>query len=186
VVTGLRLESVDPTGFDARLARLGGGRLTRAERITYLEVDGGIEDATHQLAFAGVRVAPCERVPVPATALRPAIALDLATLDGGIAALDVVDVRWVSLGDASAALMRRRLPWLRSSQAARAACRRLLHDEDAVLAWRRVVWCSVASLREARARFRVRPVVFDKAALDLHTRRWTYASDGAIERWAFT
>ena len=184
--TSLRLEVVKRAAFDARLARLGGGRLTRAEGVTYLEIDRLIDDATHQLALAGIRVVPCVRVPVPATGQRPAIALDLAPLDRAFPALDVVEVRWVSLGEASAALMRRRLPWLPGPRVARTACRRLLRDEDAVLAWRRVVWCSVASMREARSRLRVRAVVFDHAALERHAARWTYASDGAIERWAFT
>jgi hypothetical protein len=185
VATTLRLETVRHTAFDARLARLGGGRLTRAAKATYLETERGIDDASYHLAMAGIRVARCAEVPGPATGLRPAIALDLVALERGFPAIDVVEVRWISLGDASATLMRRRLPWLRSARAARDACRRLLRDEDAVLAWRRIVWCSIASMREARSRVRVRPVVFDGVAVERQPLRWTYVSDGAIERWAF-
>jgi hypothetical protein len=186
VESSLRLEAVTRTALDAGLARLGGGRLTRVEGVTYLETDRPIEDATYHLALAGIRVAPCARIPVAATGLHPAIALDLAPLERATPGIDVVEVRRVPLGDASAALMRRRLSWLRSSHEARDACRRLLHDEDAVLAWRRVVWCTIGSLHEARSRARLRPVVFDRSALDRHPARWAYVTDGAIERWAFT
>lgn len=185
VETKLRLEAVRCTAFDARLVRLGGGRLTRAAEITYLESDGGIDEATHQLALAGIRVSHCSSVPGPLTGLRPAVALDLVPLDGAFQAIDVVEVRQIPLRDASAALMHRRLPWLRSSRSARDACLRLLRDEDAVIGWRRIVWCSVPSMRAARVRVRLRPVVFDRAAVTHQQLRWTYVSDGAIEQWAF-
>jgi hypothetical protein len=61
----------------------------------------------------------------------------------------------------------------------------LLRDDDAVLGWRRVVWCSVGSLRVARARIRLRPVVFDRDALAGRALQWTYTNAVAIERWAF-
>jgi hypothetical protein len=185
VGTILRLEGVRRIAFDERVARLGGGRLTRAASLTYLESDRGIDDATHQLALAGVRVTQCSSVPGPATDLRPAIAFDLVPLDKAFLAIDVVELRQIPLSDASAALMQRRLPWLGRSRASRDACRRLLRDEDAVLGWRRLVWCSVSSLRAARALVRLRPVVFDRAAVQHHQLRWTYVTEGAIERWAF-
>jgi hypothetical protein len=186
VETNLRLEAVSRRAFDARLARLGGGRLTRAGAVTYFQSDGGIEDATYQLALAGIRVARCSTVPGPASGLRPAIGLDLVPLGDAFQAVDVVELRQIPLSDASAALMRRRLSWLRTSRVARNACLRLLREEDAVLGWRRIVWCSVASMRAVRARVRLRPVVFDRTAVEHHPLRWTYVSDGAIERWAFT
>lgn len=185
MATTLRLEAVRRAAFDCRLARLGGGRLTRAALETYLEIDRGIDDVTHELALAGVRVTRCSGVPALAAGLRPAIAFDLIPLGDGLQAIDVVEVRAIPLGDASAALMRRRLPWLGGSRKSRAACRRLLRDDDAVLGWRRIVWCSVASLGVARARVRLRPVIFDTAALAGRALQWTYASDRAIEQWAF-
>jgi hypothetical protein len=81
--------------------------------------------------------------------------------------------------------MRRRLLWLPSSRAGRGACLRLLREEDTVIGWRRIMWCSVAAMRVARARIRLRPVVFDRAAVDRHTLRWIFARERAIERWAF-
>ena len=183
--TTLRLEAVRRTAFDDRLARLGGGRLTRAGGFTYLESDDRIEDATHQLALAGIRVTPCSGVPSPATGLRRAVVFDLAPLGETIQAVDVVEVRQVALGDATTALMRRRFPPFRRSRAARDACRRLLRDEDAILGWRRILWCSVSSLREARAQVRLRAVVFDAEAVERQRLRWSYVSDAAIERWAF-
>jgi hypothetical protein len=103
----------------------------------------------------------------------------------GFQATDVIELRTIPLSDASAVLMRRHVPWLPSSRAARDACRRLLRDEDAVMGWRRIVWCSVASFRAARARTRLRPVVFDRAAVEGQPLRWTYVSAHAIEDWAF-
>ena len=184
--TTLRLEAVRRTKFDAYLERLGSGKLTRAAAVTYLETERGIDDATCELALAGIRSTQCAGVPAPAVALRPSIAFDLMPLDDAFGAIDVVELRQISLSEASAALMRQRLPWLGPSRVARTACRRLLRGEDAVLGWRRIVWCSVASLRAARARVRMRPVVFDHTAVDRVSVRWTYVSEGAIERWAFT
>ena len=184
MTTTLRLEAVQRAAFDRRLARLGAGRLTRSAHDTYLETDRGIDEVTHELALAGVRAARCA-LPAPEAGFRPAIAFDLTPLGDGLQGIDVVEVRAVSLGEASAALMRRRLPWLRASRQSREACRRLLRDDDAVLGWRRIVWCSVGSLRAARARVRLRPVVFDRDAVAERALQWTYANDAAIERWAF-
>lgn len=182
----LRLEAVRRTKFDAHLERLGSGKLTRAAAVTYLETERGIDAATYQLALAGIRVTRCTGVPAAAEALRPSIAFDLTPLDDAFGAIDVIELRRIPLSEASAVLMRHRLPWLGTSRAARDTCRRLLRGEDAILGWRRIVWCSVASLRAARARVRLRPVVFDHTAVDRQSLRWTYVSDGAIERWAFT
>jgi len=185
MATTLRLEAVQRAAFDCRLARLGAGRLTRSAHDTYLEIDRGLDEVTHELALAGVRVTRCLALPGPAVAFRPAIAFDLTPLGNGLQGIDVVEVRAVPLSEASAALMRRRVPWLPGSRQSREACRRLLRDDDAVLGWRRIVWCSVGSLRMARARVRLRPIVFDRDALGGRALQWTYASDGAIERWAF-
>jgi hypothetical protein len=185
VVTTLRLEAVRRAAFDCRFARLGAGRLTRSGNETYLEIDRGIDEVTHELALAGVRVTGCLAPPGPAADLRPSIAFDLTPLGEGLQAIDVVEVRALPLSEASAALMRRRLPWLRGSRRSREACRSLLRDDDFVLVWRRIVWCPVASLRVARARVKLRPVVFDRDALSGRALQWTYANDAAIERWAF-
>ena len=182
--TTFRLEAVQRGAFDCRLARLGASRLTRSAHDTYLEIDRGLDEVTHELALAGVRVTPCPVLP-SAAGFRPAIAFDLTPFAEGLQGIDVVEVRAVPLGEASAALMRRHLPWQRVARQSREACRRLLRDDDVVLGWRRIVWCSVGSLRVARARVRLRPVVFDRDALGGRALQWTYANDRAIERWAF-
>ena len=183
--TIVRLEAVKRTAFDLRVAQLGHGKITRTASVTYLESDRRIEDVGYQLAMAGIRVTRCSAIPGAAAELRPAIAFDLAPLDDSIRAVDVVEIEPISLGQASARLMHRRVRWLPHSRVARDACRRLLRDEDAILGWRRIVWCSVGSLRAARTHVRLRPVVFDKAAVARQPLRWTYVRDGAIERWAF-
>jgi hypothetical protein len=185
VGSSLQLEAIQRDAFDSRLARLGGGRLTRAGSLTYLETDREVTDATHQLALAGIRATHCSSVPGPGQGVRPAIAFDLIPLGSAVQAIDVLELRPIALADATAVLMRRRLPWLGSSRADRDACRRLLRDEDAVMGWRRVVYCSAASLRAAKARVRLRPVVFDRAAVEYQPLRWTYVSARAIEEWAF-
>jgi hypothetical protein len=182
--TTLRLEAIKRAAFDRRLARLGAGRLTRSARDTYLEIDRDIDEVTRELALAGVRATHCAALPQLAAGLRPAIAFDLTPLGEILQAIDVVEVRALALGDATAALLRR-MPWLRASRQSREACRRLLRDDDAILGWRRTVWCSVASLRVARAHIKLRPVVFDRSAVASRALQWTYATDGAIERWAF-
>ncbi len=185
MTTMVRLEAVRPTGFDAALARLGGGRLTRAAGRTYLESDRATANATCHLALAGVRATPSASIPAAATRLRPAIALDLVPLDDAIDAVDVLELQRIPLSDTTAALMHRRLPWLRRPRATRATCLRLLREDDAVIGWRRIVWCSVASMRVARERVRLRPVVFDRAAVERQPLRWAYVSEGAMGRWAF-
>ena len=180
----LLLEAVRRTAFDARLAQLGCGRLTRAAGVTYLESSLDVSEATHELALAGIRVSSSSP-PGLVTGLRPAIAFDLEPLDAALGAVDVVEFTRIPLSEATAALMRRRLLWLPSSRAGRGACLRLLREEDTVIGWRRIMWCSVAAMRVARARIRLRPVVFDRAAVDRHTLRWIFARERAIERWAF-
>lgn len=184
-MTAARLVPVSPTAFDARVACLQAARLTRAASATYLETDRGIEETIYELALSGIRVVPCGPPPSPGTGLRPAIAFDLVPLDAALEAIDVVELRQIPLSIASLALTRRRIPWLRGSQMALDGCRRLLRGEDAVVGWRRVVWCPVAALRKARARVRLRPVVFDRAAIERNPLRWAYVGAGDVERWAF-
>ena len=181
----MRLEAVTRAGFDARLARLDGGRLTRAAGVIYLETGRPFEDVRRDLALAGVRATRCDDVPAPAVGQRASLVLDLTPLADTTPTLDIVDVRSVPLGQALSVLSRRRPPFFRSSQAARTSCRRLLREEDEVLAWRRVIWCSLASLRGVRRHVPVRPIVFDRTALQRHAPRWSYVSAGELERWAF-
>jgi hypothetical protein len=183
--TIVQLEAIHRTAFDSCLVRLGGGRLTRAGSLTYLETDREMAEATHELALAGIRVTHCARLPAPSEDVRPAIGFDLVPLGAGLQAMDVIELRVIPLSEASARLMHRRVRWLGSSRSARDACRRLLRDDDAVMGWRRIVWCSVASLRAARRRVRLRPVVFDRGAAERRPLRWAYVSAHAIENWAF-
>jgi hypothetical protein len=185
VSTTFQLDCVDRTNVDARLARVGTGTLTRAATATFLASDCGADQVRNELAFAGIRASVCSVVPAAAHGMRPAICFDLVPLRDRTDAIDVVEFRPIALSDASAALMRERHPWWRTSRAARDACRRLLHDEDAVFGWRRVVWAPIASLRAARAFARLRPVVFDRAAIERQPWRWAYASERALEHWAF-
>jgi hypothetical protein len=102
-----------------------------------------------------------------------------------VAAMDIVELHRIELGEATRTLMHRRLRLLPPNRGTRDVCRRLLRGEDAVLGWRRVVWCSLGALRAARGRARLRPVVFDRTAVERAPLRWTYVGVGAVERWAF-
>ena len=161
-------------------------RLTRTAGVTYLESDRGVEEAIRRLALAGIR-SSLSSVPVPRS--RPPTR-DRARISNRstllFEAIDVVEVRRIPLGDASAALMHRRLPWLRRSRAARDACLRLLREEDAVIGWRRdrvVLGRRAARGPSTRARCARSSSTARRSIA--RTLRWTYVSAGPIERWAF-
>jgi hypothetical protein len=96
-------------------------------------------------------------------------------------------VRRLHLGEATAQILRRRLAAFRApSPAAQRRCRGLLTGEDALFAWERRAWVDRARLRALRSRSSLRPVVFDRGALERDERRGrSFASDGALAAWAF-
>jgi len=182
----LRLEVVGARRFDAQLATIGESRLIRTPQGSYLEVDvTSVVAAVRSSALAGVRAIACDRDFTPGVDTMPALASGLEPLDPALVAIDVVEARPVPLAEASAALLSPRDLWRTASRDDRDRCRRLLRDEDDVLAWRRIVWCPTRAVRAVAARARLRPVVFDRDGLDRAPFRWTHASDGAIARWLF-
>jgi hypothetical protein len=74
----------------------------------------------------------------------------------------------------------------RPREAAREHARGLLRGDDALLAWGRQAWAARDALRTRVARRSLRPVIFDRSAIertDLDGR--TLASAGALTRWLF-
>ncbi len=182
----IRLEQRRPGHLDAELALIGPARLTRCASGTYIDLDGGdTADAIRGLARAGIAVGRGERPVARSPGLLPAIARHLRPVDAVEGVCDELAVRPVSLAEASSVLCRGR-GWLgRSSPTDREQCRALLRGEDSVLAWRRVVWCRPQILRSLTASAQLRPVVFDRFAVERPPSQWAYASQGAIARWAF-
>lgn len=139
------------------------------------------------LAFAGIAArASGVDVSVP-TGHVPAVGADLAPVPIDLLGCDVVRVRRLTIGEATAEVLRRRFAALRDpSPAARERCRRLLRGEDALLAWDRRAWLPRAALRSARSRSCLRPVVFDRDAIERDDRPGrSFASQGALAAWAF-
>lgn len=117
----------------------------------------------------------------------PAVADDLAPAPMALVTCDIVRVRRLHLGEATAEVLRRRLAAFHApSAAAQARCRLLLEGEEALFAWERHGWVERARLRALRSRSSLRPIVFDRGALERDERRGrSFASDGALAAWAF-
>jgi hypothetical protein len=115
------------------------------------------------------------------TDLVPAIMSDLAPIVVP-GAVDRVTVRALDLGEATARLMRGTRAILRQRRDDRSV-RALLHSEDRLIAWSRVLWARPSALRSRRIRG-ARPVVFDREALERATESFTLARADQVGRWA--
>ena len=93
--------------------------------------------------------------------------------------IDVLEVRVVPLGEATAGLTHRSAHLWRLSRRRRSRCRGLLRGTDALLEVRRSAWCERSTL--AAARRSLRPVLFDRSATPRALR--VFAADGALTRW---
>lgn len=131
------------------------------------------------LALHGVRsTVTSEEVPGPPSLVRAVgIALEPARLQPDD--LDVVDVRLVPLGEATARLLRRPIRFWPLGARRRSRCRALLRNADALIEIRRTAWCARATLRAHR--HALRPVLFDAAAAARPMR--VYASERSLTRW---
>lgn len=131
------------------------------------------------LALCGVR-ATVEQGDVPERpSLVRAVGTALAPAQLGAADLDVVEVRVVPLGEATARLQRRPIRYWPLGARRRSRCRSLLRGADALLEIRRTAWCSRGTLRANRQT--LRPVLFDTAAAARQLR--AYASEQPLTRW---
>lgn len=187
-MTVLRLEAVSGRDLDRALAVVGSATLTRRAGACYVDVAlGDVVKLTRALAFGGIAARPTDTdLSVPA-GLIPAVGCDLEPIPTDLATADVVRVRRVGLGEATAEILRRRLAAFRAPSAqARARCRGLLRGEEVLFAWGRRAWGSREALRAASVRSTLRPAVFDRTAIDRDDRPGrSFVSDGALARWAF-
>ncbi len=178
----LRLEAIAARDVDRALAAAGPLVLWRDGGGTFAEVAQEDESTlSRSLAFAGVRATHVD-VPLPAApALTQAIGITLAPLSPP-AALDMVRVRPLDLGEASARLLRRRIG-RRAGPRQRDRCVAILRGQDRMIGWQRRAWAPVRALRDERFRAVLRPVLFDRGATP--PERLVFAAEGEIARWAF-
>ncbi|HEX9495234.1 MAG TPA: hypothetical protein VGA38_05700 [Candidatus Limnocylindria bacterium] len=141
--------------------------------------DPYVAELRRALAVHGVRAVAdaAERPEHPA--LVRAIGLTLEPARLGAEELDVVEVRVLSLAEATRSLLRRRIPHWPLGDWRRARCRALLREDDTLLEIRRTAWCGRTTLRSARRT--LRPVLFDPTTAARPIRR--YASQNELSRW---
>jgi hypothetical protein len=187
-VTILRIDAVGGRALDRAIAVVDSATLTRRADGCFIEAPAAdLLGLTRALAFAGIAATVWERQVGDPAGLLPAIGSDLEPLPSGLVEVDVVRVRRVALGEATTELLRRRFARIRppSSRAAD-RCRRLLRGEDVLLGWERRAWLRRGSIAQARAVRSIRPVVFDRGALDRdEVAGRMLMTDGALARWAF-
>jgi hypothetical protein len=131
------------------------------------------------LAYRGVRATIAQgAVPAP-PGLRRSVGTDLLPARLRPEDLDVLDVRVLTIGDATARVLRRPIRSWPLGARRRARCAALLRRGELLLEIRRTAWCTRATLRAHRRT--LRPVLFDAAATPRVLR--VYASDRALTRW---
>jgi hypothetical protein len=184
-VTILRLDPLAGGSVDRAVATVDAVTLVRRSDGAYADVaEADAGRMVRALALAGVRADASDADLAVPRALFPALGLDLAPLARGVITFDLVRVQRLTLGQSTRELLRRRIG--RPSDARAESVRSLLRGEDALLAWMRQAWSPRDALRLRSVRRSLRPIVFDRGALeraDLAHR--TLASTGALTRWLF-
>jgi hypothetical protein len=174
----IRIEAVAPARFDTHVASLAWARLRRGPDGVSLECAS--EDAEHAkilIVRAGARAcAPAPEI-APVRRTLPALMSDLVPV-ASEDAVDTIVLRRVDPAEATTRLWRR--SWL-VRRPDRAGVRAVLRGDDQLLAWRRVIWATAATLR-SRLRS-ARPVIFDHEAIEHGRERYTFARDDALTRW---
>ena len=179
----LFLEAVAARDADGALVSVGPLVLWRDADGVFADVSPDTEaEFTRSLAFAGVRATSVAAAPPNPPALTAAIGLSLGQL-AAPAALDMIRLRPIDLGEASARLLRRPLLRRRARRRERDRCIAILRERDRMIGWQRRAWAPVSILRDRRARSVLRPVLFDRNATP--PERVVFAAEGAIMRWAF-
>ena len=176
----LRVVPVAAGDVDAALGLLPWLHLVRTDAGIFLACSPELADVARTLlARTGVRAEPSDVVPGPPRAFVPARAVDLVPVPlSGI--VDTLALRPLATGEAAKRLLRRR--FIRRGHANVDGVRAVLHGEERLIGWRRVVWTDRGVLR-ARELRGTRPVVFDRDAVSRGEERWILAGAGAIGRW---
>jgi hypothetical protein len=187
-VSALRLVPAGGRSLGGALATIGSATLARRDGGAYVEVEpAAVSRLVRALAFGGIAATQCVADLGPRDGLIAAIGRDLTPLPAALVPLDVVRVRRVALGPATREILRRRLfGLLPAAPSARLRCRSLLRDASVMLLWGRHAWASRAALRSLEVRRSLRPVVFDRDALDrAELPGRTTSADDDLARWLF-
>jgi hypothetical protein len=178
-------ERVADGDVDRAVARIGSITCARTPQGVFVAVaDERVTIAQRELAFAGIRADVSAATLAPSAGTRAALGRDLTPLPLHALALDLVEVRALSVASETRALLHTRR-WRRGSARDIERCRALLHETDASLAWRRRAWTTREILRSREARRVLRPVIFDVAAIGSPPEHRSQAADGALGRWLF-
>jgi hypothetical protein len=178
-MTGLTLELASHEPFDLALEAPRFVLWRQGTQVRLCLDDRHVARVRRALALRGVRAIDASGdLPVPPRLVRAVgIALEPARLQAED--LDVVEVRVVPLGEATARLLRRPSRLWPLGARRRARCRALLRTADALFEIRRTAWCARATLRAHRRS--LRPVLFDVSAASPRMR--VYASECSLTRW---
>lgn len=178
-MTSLTLELVSHEPFDLALEA---PRFVLWRRGTEVRVsldERHVARVRRALALRGVRATVAQGdMPAPPSLVR-AVGTALAPARLQAEDLDVVEVRVVPLGEATAQALRRPVRFWPLGARRRSRCRALLRGADALLEIRRTAWCARGTLRANRQT--LRPVLFDAAAAPRPMR--VYASERSLTRW---
>lgn len=177
MTTTLRLERVAPCDVDRHVVELGALRLIRADAGISLEVAADkVTRAVAVLARAGLRAVAADVADVRTRGLVAAIATHLEPFarDGIV---DVLTLRTLGDGEATARLARRRV-FRRVGDGD--AMRAILAGSERAFVWRRAVYGMPAVIRALGG---VRPVVFDRGAVERGEERLALVGSGSLTRW---
>jgi hypothetical protein len=178
-VTTLLIAPIAPEPFDIALDA---PRFTlwRQGVEVRMSVDDRLAEGVRRgLALRGVRATVTDdHMPAPPTLVR---ALGTALLPARLRPddLDVLEVRVVPLGEATARALRRPVWRWPLGARRRSHCRALLRGSDAVFEIRRTAWCSRQTLRASRRT--LRPALFDPIAAPPTLR--ARASEQLLSGW---
>ena len=178
-MTSLLIEVVSHEPFDLALAAPRFVLWRRGAEVRMSVDERLVGSVRHALAFRGVRATVVHGdVPAPPSLVR---ALGTALVPVRLQAddLDVIEVRRVPLGEATAHALRRPVRRWPLGARRRSRCRAFLRGTDALFEIRRTAWCSRGTLRASRRT--LRPVLFDAAAAARPLR--VRASDSSLTRW---
>ncbi|MDQ2951555.1 MAG: hypothetical protein M3R54_04770 [Chloroflexota bacterium] len=176
--------------LDEHITRLGWTRLEREGTRLVLEcVDEDVERAIVLLARAGAAATRLHGGAAALSGLVPALVRDLAPRSApGV--IDRVSVRRIDLAEATTrigATGRWNVSIERWHMSLRrgdpAPLRALLRGQERLFAWRRVLWARPAVLRSGSLRG-IRPVIFDREAVERVPERHAFVLADELTRWA--
>lgn len=176
----LRVEHVRRGELDAVLWELRSARLERRPEGMFVECDDEPAGAMPRILRAGMRARPSG----PAPGRAGLVAAVVGDLEPRAAAgiVDRISIRALDAGEATLRLRRSRFAGWRRGRYPRERVRDLLHDEERMYGWTRHIWASASVFRSGALRG-VRPIVFDRGALERGVERYAFVRDGLVARW---